>query len=682
MPGGFLSEEDPVSTAEPGTAGGTPLIIDTDIGDDPDDTVALVIAARTEPALALVVTSDEREGARARFARQLLDRLGRSDVVVAAGAQIAPTGPGMCVRDLIDPDVARQTTEVADAVAAVAGRSAGPVRWLGIGFLSNLAALWEHRADLAARLVVTQMGGALERDPSRPEFNFGGDPQATRTVLTGVTRPALVVADLTYRPQTQVEPGSPLCTGLGGAGPGSWSYLVSEQFRAWFAIPKPSFQHDPLALSVALGQDFVTFETARIALDEAGRMSLAADGAEVRLSRTVDYERFMAWLHEGLGLPAVGDRPTGPTPQAGGRAAGLTRFRIGTGLADLPDLQPAAFDPDAGAAGTRARLLTVETDGRWQRRYVAAESASGGQAAGNGATGLAALLPVYWPAGRSWPDPAYAPAGWPIPDLSAAEVTPDRCLLVGGVYDHRTALHLPDDVTLARNALREVARMAVESDRCLVFPFVHARARRILDAATGGRIRWGVLEHEARFHNVLQAEGTTARVRGVLRRDRRIIERAATTASVAPWQDAAPQAAGLIAEHNLRLGRLDDPEFVRMRYTQWADCAGVRVIVFDARAGSQHGVLTALVWQDTLELLEIGLPPSDDPARLALYLDLIFHRPHAYARENRLNTIRAGTAARTPKASRGAAFEPLHGGVLDSENTEWLARGPDQRRSE
>jgi pyrimidine-specific ribonucleoside hydrolase len=220
----------------------------------------------------------------------------------------------MCVRDLIDPDVARQTTEVADAVAAVTDRSAGPVRWVGLGFLSNLAALCEHRVDLAERLVVTQMGGALGRDPSRPEFNFGGDPRATRTVLAEVTRPTLVVADLTYQSPMQVEPGSPLCTGLASAAPGSWSHLVSEQFRAWFAIPKPSFQHDPLALSVAMGQGFVTFERARIALDDVGRMSLAADGAEVWLSRTVHYERFMAWLHEGLGLSAVDDRTTEPLP--------------------------------------------------------------------------------------------------------------------------------------------------------------------------------------------------------------------------------------------------------------------------------------------------------------------------------------------------------------------------------
>ncbi|TKK91675.1 hypothetical protein FDA94_02575 [Herbidospora galbida] len=339
---------------------------------------------------------------------------------------------------------------------------------------------------------------------------------------------------------------------------------------------------------------------------------------------------------------------------------GKVRFRTATTLSDLPGLEPAAFDPDAGAAGAPARLLGVESDGRWRCSYVAAESAGG----------LEALVPVYRPAGRAWPDVAYAPDGWPVP---APGITPDRCLFVGGVYDRRTALHLPE--ALAPEALREAARIAVPEDRCLVFPFLYTRARRTVDAATGGSVRWCVLEHEARF-----ALGEPpSRVRGVLRRDRRLIERAATTASVVPWHDADPRTADLVAGHNLRLGQFDHPEFVRLRYAQWAACAGVEVIVFDARAGSHHGVLTALVWRDGLELHEIGLPPSGDPARLALYLDLIFHRPHAYARANGLTAIRAGTAARTPKASRGAAFEPLYGGVLDAENTRRLARGPDPR---
>ena len=58
-----------------------PLIIDTDIGGDPDDTLALAAAALTVPELALVITCDETgppaPGQRARLARALLDLAGR-----------------------------------------------------------------------------------------------------------------------------------------------------------------------------------------------------------------------------------------------------------------------------------------------------------------------------------------------------------------------------------------------------------------------------------------------------------------------------------------------------------------------------------------------------------------------------------------------------------------------------
>jgi hypothetical protein len=363
------------------------------------------------------------------------------------------------------------------------------------------------------------------------------------------------------------------------------------------------------------------------------------------------------------------------------------RFRTERRLADLPDLEAGAFDPSAGAAGTLARLLTVETDGRWRHCYLAARAAGGPGSASEdrapaGPPGLAALLPVYWPAGGRWPDPAYDPAGWPIPGLPAHEVAADHCLMVAGVYDQRTALHVPAGAAgnaLARDGLRELARIAVELDRCLAFPFMHERSRRILDAATGGRIRWAVLKHEARFDDVLRNDPPGSRIRGVLRRDRRLIEQVAPIVSVIEWKHADPRSATMIAEHNVRKGQPDHPEFVRLRYDQWSDCTGVQVIMFDGWAGSLHGVLGALVWHDSLELLDIGLPDSDDPARLALYLDLVFHRPFAYAREHRLSTVRAGTAARTPKASRGATFEPFLGGVLNARDTRWLANGPDPR---
>jgi hypothetical protein len=336
-------------------------------------------------------------------------------------------------------------------------------------------------------------------------------------------------------------------------------------------------------------------------------------------------------------------------------------------LSDLPGLDSAAFDQNAGAAGSLARIRGVEADGRWQQRYLG--SIRGGS--------LVGLLPVYWPTGGSWPDPGYSPAVWPLPDMAAEDFAANRCLLVGGVYDHRSALHVTDDPSVARECLREAARLAVESDRRLVFPFFSDRSRRILDHATDGCIQWCIVQREAIFPDVLGPDREArvgARVRGVLRRDRRLIDQTGTVGSVIAWESADHRTYDAIAEHNLRKGRFDHPELVHLRYAQWLACADVEVIVFEVRAGPLSGLLTALVWQNELELYEIGLPESDHSARLAVYLDLVFHRPFEYARRHQLKNIRAGIAGVTPKASRGAIFAPLYGGVLDADGTRRIAR--------
>ena len=86
---------------------GLPVILDADIGGEPDDAMALVIAARELPELTLVVTSDEMSGQRARYARLLLDAAGRPDVLVVAGRQLSATP--FFLRRRPDPRLGRRT---------------------------------------------------------------------------------------------------------------------------------------------------------------------------------------------------------------------------------------------------------------------------------------------------------------------------------------------------------------------------------------------------------------------------------------------------------------------------------------------------------------------------------------------------------------------------------------------
>jgi len=335
---------------------------------------------------------------------------------------------------------------------------------------------------------------------------------------------------------------------------------------------------------------------------------------------------------------------------------------------DRAQFAPAEFDAldrSAGAAGSLGRLRQVEQDGRWHTRYLRAVRG----------TEVVAAVPVYTSAARVWPDPAYDPRGWGHSADLVGPLSADRCLVVGGVYDRRSGfpVRLDEHGGNTRDVLVAAARLAAAEGRALIFPYAYGRARHALDAAADG-IGWTRLARESHFRDIGDPDRPIgSRVRGVLRRDRRLIEAAKLHASVASWAESEPVAVPLIAEHNMRLAVPDHPEFVKMRYRQWSECAGVELVVFFVAAPSVAGVLTAIVWHDQLELCEIGLPECQDSARLAVYLDLMFHQPLAYACQRGLRHMRAGTAAETPKHSRGAVVEDLFGGVLTVDQTRELA---------
>lgn len=55
-------------------------------------------------------------------------------------------------------------------------------------------------------------------------------------------------------------------------------------------------QHDALTLAAATLWPGVRFVRERVALDSTARMSLSADGTEIRMAVSADYPAFMAWL--------------------------------------------------------------------------------------------------------------------------------------------------------------------------------------------------------------------------------------------------------------------------------------------------------------------------------------------------------------------------------------------------
>ena len=281
-----------------------PIILDTEIGGEPDDAMAVVIAARELPELALVVTTDELGGERARFARFLLDSAGRTDVAVVAGRQLSATAPYFAHG--LTPDwVTSPSGEVARAVAQAGARSGGAVRWIGLGPLSNLAGLLADQPGLARRLFVTQLTGSSDgTGQALAPRNFRLDPAAARRVLAAAPHLRLVSFALPAGRQAQLTAASPAVRRLAGTVPAwaghSWETLLAAHCGQFFTRYHPAvFPAGPLALAAALRLPFTSFRPARVTVGETGAMG-TGPGGDVLISQDVDYRALGEWLRARL----------------------------------------------------------------------------------------------------------------------------------------------------------------------------------------------------------------------------------------------------------------------------------------------------------------------------------------------------------------------------------------------
>lgn len=190
----------------PGTQGPEhapiPVILDTDIGTDVDDTWALAFLLRCpELDLKLVTTATGNVEYRARLAARLLECADRTDVPVALGVGAGTgTGTGESSRDqwgpqgpwVADYPLSRYPGPVyrdaAARIVEVARASPDPVTVIGIGPLTNVALALERDPTLAERARFVGMQGSVFRGyhdapvPAR-EYNVAHDPAACRAVF-------------------------------------------------------------------------------------------------------------------------------------------------------------------------------------------------------------------------------------------------------------------------------------------------------------------------------------------------------------------------------------------------------------------------------------------------------------------------------------------------------------------
>jgi len=290
-----------------------PVILDTDIGTDVDDCLALALLLSSPELELQAVTCVYGDTAlRSRMAKKLLQLRGLENIPVYAGAQKPLTSQrpiywegheGQGLADPNDASLEPATGFAPDILVERVMNNPGKIHLIAIGPLTNIALAIQKEPRFAANLAhLTIMGGVVRSidrlDLPLAEHNIVCDPEAAKIVMESGAPITLVPLDIT----TQVFVNEDGLKQIQNAG-SSFQLAVADQLARY-----PRFQrfgrtnlHDPLAVGVIIDPTLVTLQTVIVQVATSSdpvpaqtvmRPPTDTEVANIQLATTVQIDRF------------------------------------------------------------------------------------------------------------------------------------------------------------------------------------------------------------------------------------------------------------------------------------------------------------------------------------------------------------------------------------------------------
>lgn len=245
------------------------ILIDTDIGGDVDDALAIAMALNTKDIEIVGITNVYLANAwRAGVTRQLLKTYGREDIPICTGAEKPLIGWWDESRiPNSSPDYGeyngKSLPHASDYIIHMV-ETIPDLTVMAIGPLTNLGLALAKAPHIAEKMHIIMMGGQVNK--AHPEWNIVCDPEAARIVFESGADITMVGLDVTNRCQFTREEvdiikntGNPRTDCLG-----QMMEIFIERFGY---LP---ILHDPLAMSLLIWDDLVTLEKKQILIETAG----------------------------------------------------------------------------------------------------------------------------------------------------------------------------------------------------------------------------------------------------------------------------------------------------------------------------------------------------------------------------------------------------------------------------
>jgi purine nucleosidase len=296
--------------------------LDTDIGTDVDDVVALSLALLSpEIDLVGVSTVYGDVALRSRMVRKVLDLAGRGDVPVYSGCThpvlnerpiywAGWEGDGLLAPE--DAGLSARSEHAVDAMTAAIDANPGEIDVVAIGPLTNLGVALMRDPTLAKRVRrFVIMGGLHRTGPDAlalrfAEHNITCDPEAASVVFRCSAPIVAVTLDVTL----QVHVTAADVEAIGAVGD-PLRLALADQLRRYLKANDRdyTFMHDPLAMAYVMRPELVTTLPCEVLVDVRSEIAagatwmLRSESGHTQVSVDVDRRGFERFLVERLSGP-------------------------------------------------------------------------------------------------------------------------------------------------------------------------------------------------------------------------------------------------------------------------------------------------------------------------------------------------------------------------------------------
>src|SRR3989338_5305847 len=259
----------------------TGIILDTDIGYDPDDMFALLELINNSK-VDLIVTSDDPEGKRFIFLKKILE-LTNKEIEVVQGSTL--NKQHFIVDEFITGENYKIKNNYIKRIKNIVD-DYNQINYIGIGPFTNLSRFIGRYPNCKNKITLYQMGGSINysRRPNWVEHNVKIDVKSAINLINSGIRTYLVGAQTTFNNKIQIDPNTDFYKKL-ERDSNSLLKILRKHIDIYHKHSKSwPYMHDPLTVSVALGEKFVKFKRRKIVVEIDGNLKESQNGSLVSTS--------------------------------------------------------------------------------------------------------------------------------------------------------------------------------------------------------------------------------------------------------------------------------------------------------------------------------------------------------------------------------------------------------------